>query len=276
MFINESVETKNIYLNEATADASYMYEAILEANDAYHDLCMKMVKCEHTCIVNEDSQMLVLAEAEFAENAKKIATQLIEKFKAFCAKVYDWSMSIVAKAIGLTTSAKREWGSKKMINVDEAEFKKWASANPTDVINKLRNGGTLVSLGLNGDVVAEGKQASAANLLETAKKFVAGYRNFMKELRNLRTNFTIDPVAANSPNGGKEGSVVRFCTAAINKMKQCMSISLRVLVACSAPAEGARKVASGAKAAGSAVKGAFSKKDAVDNGTASASILDKF
>jgi len=44
------------------------YEYLLEFQQEMHELDMKMIKCEHHCIVNEDSNMMMLAEEEYKNN----------------------------------------------------------------------------------------------------------------------------------------------------------------------------------------------------------------
>lgn len=73
-------------------DATYLYEAAIEANDQYHDLCMKMIKCEHVAIVNENQSMLAEADESFKVKLKKILDNLLKKFLAFIDKIKtEWS-----------------------------------------------------------------------------------------------------------------------------------------------------------------------------------------
>jgi len=89
MFITEKTNT---YFNEASANPAYMYEAILEANEAYQDLCIRMIKCEHTAIVTENATLLAEAEQSFGQRVKKIAQTLLAKFIAFVDRVRaEWS-----------------------------------------------------------------------------------------------------------------------------------------------------------------------------------------
>ena len=41
------------------------YENLIEFQENIHELDIKMIKCEHTAIVNEDSEMMMLAEEEY-------------------------------------------------------------------------------------------------------------------------------------------------------------------------------------------------------------------
>jgi len=68
MFLDETLNTS---LDFDTL-MSESYENLIEYQNEMHELDMKMIKCEHTCIVNEDSNMQMLAEEEY--NSKLAAT----------------------------------------------------------------------------------------------------------------------------------------------------------------------------------------------------------
>jgi hypothetical protein len=92
MILSEKINSQESTPSYNGNDTSFMYEAIMEANDAYYDLCMKMVKCEHTSIVNEDTEMLALAESEFTTKVRAIAEKALAKFLAFIDRVRaEWS-----------------------------------------------------------------------------------------------------------------------------------------------------------------------------------------
>jgi len=63
------------------------YESLLEYQALIHDLDIKMIKCEHAAIMNEDSTMLALAEEEYNSKLKEILktiwNKIIEKIEEF-------------------------------------------------------------------------------------------------------------------------------------------------------------------------------------------------
>jgi hypothetical protein len=105
MFLNESIESTGLVSNETS-----MYEAILEANNAYHSLCLQAVKYEHQAIVSEDAQLLREAEEGFMTKLKNIAKTLYQKFISFINRVKaEWSKlyaSVITK-LGYNSGATR-------------------------------------------------------------------------------------------------------------------------------------------------------------------------
>jgi len=63
------------------------YENLLEYQNILHDLDMKMIKCEHVCLINEDTNTLLLAEEEYMSKLKAtlktIWNKIIEKLEEF-------------------------------------------------------------------------------------------------------------------------------------------------------------------------------------------------
>jgi len=282
MFINESVENKNTYLSEATAEASYMYEAILEANETYHNLCMKMVKCEHTCIVNEDAQMLTLAEAEFIEKAKATAKQLWEKFKAFCSKMYDTMLSGLAKAAKLLAVAKKENGTGKKVKLaaNMSDYYTFVS-DAENMMKALITGNVVFGAGRTAANVINGEKGSvevdASQAFEHAKKYIEKFKPAVQQIKALRT---AQLNSKNEENVEAVSAAVSQCTKAINRLRAGLMDALKVIYACSMGAKAVDKTVEGtksaakatvgaAKKAGNAVKGAFVKKESV-------SVLDQF
>jgi len=76
------------------------YENLLEAQNCIHELEMKMIKCEHYCLVNEDSNLLLEAENDFKEKVKSTIKNMVSKFLEFIEEVrIKWTsfMSNIAK-----------------------------------------------------------------------------------------------------------------------------------------------------------------------------------
>jgi hypothetical protein len=145
MFINEG--NSNKYFEEATANPAYMYEAIQEANEAYHDLCMKMVKCEHAAIVNEDTSMLAEATGDFKEKVKRIAQTILAQFLAFIDKVRaEWS-KLWAGLLSKLVNTEKAKATANIGETIEVKIDKNAIANATSLFNKIR----AISVGANAE-----------------------------------------------------------------------------------------------------------------------------
>jgi len=63
------------------------YESLLEYQNILHNLDMKMIKCEHVCLINEDTDTLLLAEEEYMsklkDTLKTIWNKIVEKLEEF-------------------------------------------------------------------------------------------------------------------------------------------------------------------------------------------------
>jgi len=95
MFLNES-KIVTTY-DAAKTEAAYLYEAVLEANDAFHDISMKMIKCEHYCIVNEDANMLAEAEEQAKKSFKEVIANLLKKIKDALVNFKNFMMEQLTK-----------------------------------------------------------------------------------------------------------------------------------------------------------------------------------
>jgi len=95
MFLNES-KIVTTY-DAAKTEAAYLYEAVLEANEAFHDISMKMIKCEHYCIVNEDANMLSEAEEQAKKSFKEVIANLLRKVKEALVNFKNFMMEQLAK-----------------------------------------------------------------------------------------------------------------------------------------------------------------------------------
>jgi len=63
------------------------YEYLIECQNYMHELDMKMIKCEHHCIVNEDSNMMILAEEEYKNKLAEIIKAIWQKIIIFIHKI---------------------------------------------------------------------------------------------------------------------------------------------------------------------------------------------
>lgn len=122
MFITENVKTKTPII---TADI--LYESAIEANEKYHALSIEMIKIEHQCIMNEDTETLMLAESQFMEKVKHAAKVVLDNFLRFIDKVRsEWGVMInkfrkkIVDNIGL--KGKSQFGVRTVL-YDEFEFK---------------------------------------------------------------------------------------------------------------------------------------------------------
>jgi len=105
MFLTES--------NTGVTNETSMYEAIMEASNEYHALCMKMVKCEHHAIVSENYQLLEDAEEGFFDKVKRIAKVLYQKFISFLNRIKaEWSKLVAWVA----TKFAKEEDVRKIVN----------------------------------------------------------------------------------------------------------------------------------------------------------------
>jgi len=78
-----------MYMNELINKS---YENLLEAQDSIYELEMKMIKCEHVALINEDVVMLEEAENDFKSRIKEIIKKMVSKFLEFIEEVrVKWS-----------------------------------------------------------------------------------------------------------------------------------------------------------------------------------------
>jgi len=97
MFLTETVNNKTVKYDEAKIEPGFLYEAVLEANEQYHDICMKMIKCEHHCIVTEDAKMLSEAEEEAKRSFKEVIVNLLKKIKEALVNFKNFMVAQLAK-----------------------------------------------------------------------------------------------------------------------------------------------------------------------------------
>jgi len=233
MFINENNHTinNNKYLNEAVAEPYYVYEAILEANEAYHDLCMKMIKCEHTAIINENNYLLEEAEEEFKIHKDNIFRKLVERFQAFCAKIYDTMLEAFGTAVKFlnTGSAKNVVGKsiKGTIGMREYDIfiKDYAS-----ILNTIKNGNIKDVYNKKGlALVKQTYQEQEFNLkaehYDKAENYIKNFKPALTAVRAMRSenfsNLSRDQKLAS------EG--FQLLTKIISRLKDGLFFSIKII-----------------------------------------------
>lgn len=88
MFLDESYN----YNSGVSADPMYGAKLIQEASDEWNDLCMKMIKLEHTAIVQEDAGLLQEGIKEFGKSVADHAKYAGQKFLEYLEEVrIQWS-----------------------------------------------------------------------------------------------------------------------------------------------------------------------------------------
>jgi len=294
MFINEN--TANIYYNEATAEPSYMYEAILEANEAYHDLCMKMVKCEHTAIVNENTSMLAEAEGDFKAKAMDIGKKLLDKFFAFLDRVKtEWSKLWSGVISKLVNPAKVD-EMKKLISGESIEVS--IDLNAIKRANDMYKHSKTARVGymekfatemnkFSGDAVEKATTINVS-MIEIATTFLRTRPDMIKDLEGYRKTGKEAYVKGMNDVGAKPDNleIAKF-SSAINKVIVGINKATLTAVRICKAALGAAKKSDGYKdaskkfnkdqqAARKAERDAKRNKEGVEAGTASYSILDQF
>jgi hypothetical protein len=75
MFLTENLD-ESLNLDTLVNES---YEYLIEYQDTIHELNMKMIKCEHTAIVNENSDMMMLAEEEYKFKVSSAAKAIWNK-----------------------------------------------------------------------------------------------------------------------------------------------------------------------------------------------------
>jgi len=94
MFLDETLNTS---LDFDTL-MSESYENLIEYQNEMHELDMKMIKCEHTCIVNEDSDMMMLAEEEYKNSVISAVKAVWNKIVLAIQKFIQSLRSVILKA----------------------------------------------------------------------------------------------------------------------------------------------------------------------------------
>jgi len=181
-----------MYTIEDTVDFSYMYEAIIETKEIYNDLCMKMIRCEHNCIINENNDILIEAKEEFIEKSKQIVKNLVIKFRTFCSNLYDTFLSIMAKTAKVLSFTKAEnvIGKKVKITNNMKEFVNLLN-RATKILNNATNGnfGNYESLDDFSRIV-EGEEEITLQKSDfvDAVNYINNFKPAIKILNKLRSN----------------------------------------------------------------------------------------
>jgi len=87
MFLNK-ISDNSLNLDNLVNES---YEYLLETQNYIHELDMKMIKCEHHCIVNEDTDMMMLAEEEYSS---KLAATVRAVWNKIVIKIQEFIISI--------------------------------------------------------------------------------------------------------------------------------------------------------------------------------------
>jgi hypothetical protein len=89
MFLSEGYVSAN---EEVSADPVYAMQIMQEATDDWNDICMKMIKLEHTAIMQEDAELLAEGAKEALHRFKNNIIVFGKKFIEFLERVrVQWS-----------------------------------------------------------------------------------------------------------------------------------------------------------------------------------------
>jgi hypothetical protein len=302
MFINEN--TANVFYKEATADPAYMYEAVLEANEAYHDICMKMVKCEHVAIVNENTELLAEAEGDFKAKVKKVLDTLLAKFMAFIDRVKaEWSKlwaSVLSKLVSTekVKFMKEVLDSSPTVNltchleglrvITNKTFPAIAALKPEElmsfsgVLNEFK---VKYFLSVDGSSAAGGKGGKSTTIssgdVDMAVEFLEKRPQMIKTLESLRRTgkemYKRDAIDNNTKADSL--AIAKYSSLCSKLISFINSFTVDAVKICRACLKDIKKTNDkGDRKAARELYGEYKKdqKKAVKNGTASASVLDMF
>jgi len=110
------------------------YEYLLEYQNTLYELDMKMIKCEHACIVNEDSNMMMLAEEEYKNKVqatlKAIWNKIVITIERFIIEIRKFINNIKTKFLLKKDIKEKLQKITKLYNTDGTSF---------DVETKFKN-----------------------------------------------------------------------------------------------------------------------------------------
>jgi len=98
MFLNNeknSMTKIHLNINDIVNDS---YEFMLETQQYLQELDMKMIKCEHIAIVNEDSNMITLAESEYKLKISEVVRNIWNKILVLLGNVIIEFNNFIIKA----------------------------------------------------------------------------------------------------------------------------------------------------------------------------------
>jgi len=276
MFLNED-KIMSTY-DAAKADASFLSEAILEANEVYHDICMKMIKCEHYCIINENSKMLAEAEEEAKRSFKESAMALLKKIKEAIINFGKWLVEKLRQAFA--------WIAKIPANISGAikgSLKKLKKAEAdVDAINAANDPIELKfesTANYNEAAEVEEETVDAKTGTGIAKNIITKLKAATSKLNVFKRSAEKAATEGENPqeNHKKLSAISSAISKAFARIRSAFSTAIRVIVNAFKAAGAA--VANTAKKAKNAVASKMPKKGSKNtNGIeiASASILDQF
>lgn len=199
MFLSENYT--NVSEN-VSADPMYGMQLIQEATESYNELCMKMIKLEHTAIVNEDAALLEAGVKDFGNKFTEWVKVTAKKFVEFLERVrVQWS--------NLTASISSKFLNRDVIEVmnrklREGKFNvkldsaKWADAKET--VNMFANASTFVTVA-EGMVGNDDVKASEKSIKEMLKMKIPACQKIFKWKEMPSDNETDVPVTKDLVNG---------------------------------------------------------------------------
>ena len=171
-------ETPNNPL-DITGLVTESYENLLEFQETIYELDMKMIKCEHSCIVNENTEMLILAEEEYKNNVSAAIKAIGNKIILMIQKAIIAINNAIAKfKKRFKFSSSLQSDIKRVIEKlsEKNEYTKYTSAeinrvnkNKIDDLNQLKKAIRLNINVLNNPSGFEGKLKEAIITLKGFK-----------------------------------------------------------------------------------------------------------
>lgn len=290
MFLDENTVTTTA----VSADPMYGAQLIQEASEEWNELCMKMIKLEHTAIVSEDANLLEAGIKDFAKKAEahiKLAAQkfieYLERVRVEWTKIQAAVMSKFVNADVINAVLAKLKNDKVKMQMDKT---KWdANMKVLETWSKAASWNNFV-LGQNKSQLEKGAAAeknifaSADNttevvvdqtLVKQAVSFLKNRAVAVKNLQAVKANYAKEAneeikkmKSANRKMETKSNLVVlqRYINGQIIALNKCTSIAIKICNAVKVKNSGVSKTA---------LKNA--KKDVKkQNGLYTESVLDQF
>ena len=282
--------TENYGYDEVmTADPAYSMELVQEATEEWNDLCMKMIKLEHSAIVSEDGGLLQEGMEDFKKKASEVAKRVYNKFMEYLERVrVEWSKiqaAVATKFIRpdvvsqLTNMVELNKGNKFNCKAEyfigqnlgkrvigEIQSITWEQTKSADVTSILK----ATSQSLNDTTENEVKLTT--ELVKGAINFLKNRAQTVKAIQKLKTEGTkaykkdLEQLAKEN-RGAERLNITMFqraCNKLIIAVNKITSAAIKICNACKRNASGSQKTKAKKLAKG------------ISRGTASASILDMY
>lgn len=207
MFLVENENLKQNAINESmyTGDAYEGLQIVLESEQAWNELTMKMIRLEHTAIITEDSALLEAGKENFGQ-------KVVEFFKRVYQKIQDFVNSAIA-SISASIA--------KMSKVSQVKFVAGKKITlPKDVqafLNNVKEAKSALA-GVNaGEEVQRDKEQVeveiSAALYQTAKQVLDSRKQYIsilkQSLADAKKEANAGIAEAKKAEGGKDAAKIQ-------------------------------------------------------------------